>query len=59
MLAKTIALLATAALAGFAAKRFAEALKAQAVRVKPHSHNDGRIRRLRQDPETGEYYPVD
>ncbi len=59
MLAKTIALLATAALAGFAIKAIAEARNAKPVRVKRHPHSDGRVRRLRKDPETGEYYPVD
>ena len=59
MLAKTIALLAATAIAGLAAKVLAEALNAKPVRVKRHPHSDGRVRRLRKDPETGEYYPVD
>ena len=59
MLAKTIALLAATAIAGFAAKTITEALNAKPVRVKRHPHSDGRVRRLRKDPETGEYYPAD
>ena len=59
MLAKTLALMATAAIAGFAMKLVADTLNAKPVRVKRHPHSDGRIRKLRQDPHTGEYYPVD
>ncbi len=59
MLAKTLALLATAAIAGFAVKAMADAFNAKPVRVKRHPHSDGRVRKLRQDPDTGEYYPVD
>ncbi|MEM7428009.1 MAG: hypothetical protein AAF441_18095 [Pseudomonadota bacterium] len=59
MLAKTLALLAATAIAGFATKIVADRLNARPVRVKRHPHSDGRVRKLRQDPETGEYYPVD
>ena len=59
MLAKTITVLAAVAAAGFAMKRLMELREQQAVRVKPHRRDDGRIRKLRQDPKTGEYYAED
>jgi len=59
MIAKTLTVLAAVGAAGFVMKRFMELREQQAVRVKPHRRDDGRIRKLRQDPKTGEYYAVD
>ncbi len=59
MLAKTLTLMAVAAAAGIVMKRFIDLRQQQAVRVKPHRRDDGRVRRLRQDPKTGEYYVAD
>ncbi len=59
MLAKTLTVLVAVAAAGFAMKRIMELREQQAVRVKPHRRDDGRIRKLRQDPKTGEYYAED
>lgn len=59
MLAKTLTVMAAVAAAGIVMKRFMELREQQTVRVKPHRRDDGRIRKLRQDPKTGEYYAVD
>lgn len=59
MLAKTLTVMAAVAAAGIVMKRFMELRKQQTVRVKPHPRDDGRIRKLRQDPKTGEYYAAD
>ena len=56
MIAKTLTVLAGVAAAGFVMKRFMELREPQAVRVKPHRRDDGRIRKLRQAPKPGEYY---
>ena len=59
MIVKTLALLATVAAASFVVKRMTQNPQPKPVRVKPHPHADGRIRQLRQDPKTGEYYAKD
>ena len=59
MLVKTLTLIAAVAAAGFAMKQMAERRQARPARVKPQNRSHGRIRRLRQDPKTGHYYPED
>ena len=59
MILKTLTMLAAAAVAGVAMKRMMDARQAKPARVKPHRRDDGRIRKLRQDPKTGEYYAED
>ncbi len=59
MLAKTLTILAGVAAAGFVMKRFIDAREHKPARVKPDPHGDGLIRKLRQDPKTGEYYAED
>ncbi len=59
MIVKTLTLIAAVALTGFAVKRMMDNQQAKPVRVKPNRRDDGRIKRLRQDPKTGQYYPED
>ncbi len=47
------------ALSYMVARKLSEAQAAQKVRVKTREQGDARNGRLRQDPETGIYYPED
>ncbi len=53
---KTLAIIAAAATAGIVVSKLVKQRKPRPVRVKSHSHTDGRVRKLHQDPGTGEYY---
>ncbi len=53
---KTLAIIAAAATAGIVVSKLVQQRKPRPVRVKSPYHDGGKIRKLRQDPGTGEYY---